>query len=156
VSDEALRALAREARARPDDADALRAHVRALERAGGGRRELHLALCMLARAGDAEGARRVARWSGPGSSGEEPPLPDLTRARSRVVQVQGLRGGQALGVWEGRAFVATARELLAIDLETGQTVWSRPCGGQAVLRGDRNGADVTLPGTRSPRRAALR
>lgn len=141
MTDEALQRLGRWAQARPEDLAVGWAHARALERAGA-RRELHLALCRLARAGDPDALARITRWVGPGAARPMAALPDLHRLRGRVVRVEQLRDACALGVWNDRAYLGTAGGFLAVDLDEGTTCWSAPCSGWAFMRGD----DVVILG----------
>ncbi len=88
MTDEALRAAQREARARPDDRAAREAYLRALERAGRGpesRRAFWSELCRRARAGDATADDTLERWAASGSLDPLAAKVDLARAWAIVI-----------------------------------------------------------------------
>jgi hypothetical protein len=166
MSDEALRALEREARARPDDRAAAWACARGLERAGE-RRALWLELCRMARAGDDDASRAVDGWV-PGLGGTTPPALASLRApkveRVSLVRDEALRDDPLLGVVrsaDGRVLLRVGQTLLTFDPVTERIEWRQqdvaalcPCGDDALVvtrersafvrRGDRS--DVVAAG----------
>lgn len=139
VSDEALRALARAARAREGDLEAGWAYARALERAGD-RRGLFLELCRLARAGDPRAdAALQGGVAGPGG-GPAAPIVDLALARAqvvRVVEAPTLTGAVELLAARGERVLARAGDaVVVVDLTAGEVRGGFPCGGLVALRGD--------------------
>jgi hypothetical protein len=125
MADEALRALEREARARPDDRAATLAYVRALERTRD-RPGLRLSLCTLARAGDALADDALARWAATGSPEPAATSVDLTRARATVVKTKRRAPATPVAVTQEIALCVAGRELVAFDLTWRREAWAHP------------------------------
>lgn len=121
MTDAALRALEREARARPADLAAGWAYAIGLERAGE-RRALWLELCRLARADDARAVAAVDGWL-PGLGGTTPRAPSLRApkvARVALIEHEAFEDHWIQGAWSAgdrNILVSAGAELLFFDVE---------------------------------------
>lgn len=145
MGDEALRALERDARARPDDRAAAWAYARGLERAGE-RRALWLELCLLARAGDHDASRAVDGWV-PGLGGTTTPVLASLRApkveRVSLVRDEAFRNDVVQDVVlapDGSVLLLAGERLVAIDPPTERIGWVQEgvaalqaCGDDALI-----------------------
>ncbi len=129
MTDAALRALEREARARPSDLVAGWTYAVGLERAGE-RRALWLELCRLARAGDARAVAAVDGWL-PGLGGTTPRAPELRAPRVARVALIADEALESQAVWwsrgspTGALLVLAGSTLLALDPLGEGVLWRR-------------------------------
>lgn len=127
MSDVALRALEREARARPHDLAAGWAYAVGLERTGE-RRALWLELCRLARAGEPRAVAAVDGWL-PGLGGTSPGVVGLRApkvARVALIEDEAFERdvvGLARSSPGGAALVLVGDELLAVDPAREEVRW---------------------------------
>lgn len=162
MSDEALRAAEREARAHPDDPEARRRYLRALERAGQGpeaQRALWTSLCRRAREGDAPADDALERWTSSGSPAATATSVDLARAHVTAIPRAHPTRATPVAITRTRVVCVDGRSLLAHDLLDRREAWRHDAieclpalAGDDLVQLDQRGLVVRDPATGDERR----